>query len=522
MQFSYYLKSWPFPEKPGYSLLLSTKKASLAIVPEDVIVQLTQGVINIITKDPAASSQPTGMISASYGEQASQEYQGELTGKAGRFGYFLYAGRQDSDGLKGNRFFENNSFYAKLDIDLPKQMELTLSLGASGPEFKEGDFWELDFSSIVESSDRFATATFDMPLTDNLFFNLSLRTISKEFDQFQPLLGTGLYGGPAGEPNFSQYNDESSYGGSGRLVWKGEEHTAVLGVEYDRGKLDRSFYYGPNNWGPFLDIADTAREERLAIYLNDTISLGKLTLVPGIRYDIHSITKEFVSPSLGATYRISDQTLLRSTISRGFNSPFLSLVSGASQWTSVNPDLDPLTVISYQAGVESTALKWLRTKANLFQHEVDDAWLWDDTNWYYINGGTSQRRGIELEVQTVSFHHLSLNTNFTYAHIHTPLSIPDYEEKAANLILNYDNPKVGKAQLSGHFIYSSVYDNDNYPNGKFDTIWDLNLSKALFSTRFSDVEMFCTIRNLFNGSQYWTMEYGNPNRWIEGGLRFLL
>ena len=43
MQLSHYLKAWSCSETPGYHLLFSTKKASLALVPDEIWNQLVQG-----------------------------------------------------------------------------------------------------------------------------------------------------------------------------------------------------------------------------------------------------------------------------------------------------------------------------------------------------------------------------------------------------------------------------------------------------------------------------------------------
>jgi uncharacterized protein len=51
MQLSHYLKAWPCSEQPGYHLLFSTKKASLALVPDEIWEQLNQGDVSPEYKD---------------------------------------------------------------------------------------------------------------------------------------------------------------------------------------------------------------------------------------------------------------------------------------------------------------------------------------------------------------------------------------------------------------------------------------------------------------------------------------
>jgi vitamin B12 transporter len=78
------------------------------------------GVINIITKNAGDSARPKGMLSASYGQKNSQDLNAELYGKGGAVGYYLYAGRQASDGLLNDRSYQRNSFYGKLTAPPPR------------------------------------------------------------------------------------------------------------------------------------------------------------------------------------------------------------------------------------------------------------------------------------------------------------------------------------------------------------------------------------------------------------------
>ncbi|MDY6863929.1 MAG: TonB-dependent receptor plug domain-containing protein, partial [Thermodesulfobacteriota bacterium] len=61
------------------------------------------GVVNIITKGVGDTKRPAGSIRPSYGEGNTQDYRGEISGKAGSVGYYLFTGRQDSEGLRSSR-----------------------------------------------------------------------------------------------------------------------------------------------------------------------------------------------------------------------------------------------------------------------------------------------------------------------------------------------------------------------------------------------------------------------------------
>ncbi|MDO8785974.1 MAG: TonB-dependent receptor plug domain-containing protein, partial [Syntrophales bacterium] len=94
------------------------------------------GVINIITKEPANARRPSGTVTGSYGKGNSQDYSADISGKIGSTGYYLYAGHQASDGLRDERFFHNNSLYAKIRLPLTEDVKLGLTFGYSEPKQK--------------------------------------------------------------------------------------------------------------------------------------------------------------------------------------------------------------------------------------------------------------------------------------------------------------------------------------------------------------------------------------------------
>lgn len=156
--------------------------------------------------------------------------------------------------------------------------------------------------------------------------------------------------------------------------------------------------YGPwaqTNWGvPGQDESRPGFEEVWGLFVNDTLRLGLLTLTPGIRYDQHSISGSMVSPSLGATYLLRPDTLLRATASRGFQYPVLSFIAGGGIWDNPNTELNPEEVSSIQVGVESRTLSFMSVKFDAFLHHVTDTW-WMTVTWIITGriAGAASARG---------------------------------------------------------------------------------------------------------------------------------
>lgn len=483
------------------------------------------GVINIITKPAGAAARPAGSVRASYGEKNTQDYRAEVSGRAGSAEYYLYAGRQKSDGLLPSRDFDSNSLYAKFHIPLAKDVAASLSVGYSAPKIGLGDYPSGDITSRGDSRTFFATASLDASLAEELGLQVSFRRFQQKADLLNSALGLGI-SGPPGALFLDSIYDEETTGGSAKLVWTRGAHIAVLGADFDRGRLDQTIQTGPllQTLGVPPTSAANPSVERWAVYANDTIAIGRWTVTPGIRYDHNSVAGSFVSPSLGITCRLDGDTILRASAARGFTMPPLSWTSGGGFFLDPNPSLKPERVWSYQAGAESSALRYIWAKVTVFRHDLDDvvkrapfAGAAPVFNDLYVNAGSVRRQGIEVEAETVPLYNLSLRAGFAYVDLDPANDNGSTRIHTWNVGLRYDDKKSFRAQLFGHYVW---WDFDPALRGSYDDfIWDLNLSKKIWSREKSAVELFLSAHNIFNGAQYILGDIVNPGRWVEVGTR---
>lgn len=439
------------------------------------------GVINIITKSTGNTSRPSGTLYGSYGENGSRHYSGTLGGKAGMAGYFFSVANQNSDGIILNRKYDDESVYGKIDFSLPHSTTLTLTAGQSNPDSNLGDIFG---NYSIYHRDFWGSAALDSALTKNLSLHVDGFRKKQDF----------MY------PPFTDYYDAETTGMSSRVTARAANHTIVMGAEIDRVESASS------------DAAiDGGREETWGLYMNDTFTVGRFAVTPGMRYDHLSLTATsgILSPSLGMTWRYSDSTLFRALAARGFRKPYQTI--GIST-------VDPEKVDSYQAGFETTALPSLRLKGTLFQHNIRDGWEYVGSTAY--NAGKIRRYGYELEAATDPFYFFSLDAGFTYTYI-------DYRDNTGRnnddtyslkLGLLYDNPQLFTAELFGGYqwlnedrIFSA------YKDGVM--IWDFNIMKKFQICPNTQMDVFMTAHNLFNGADYWLQFYPNPGRWMEAGVR---
>jgi len=479
------------------------------------------GVVNIITKPVGTTERPSGSAKASYGERDTQDYNGQVFGLAGPVGYYLSGGIQESDGLRDSRDFDTYNLYLKLEVPVSEGAKIGISSGYTEPHVKVGVFSSYGFTDTVDTNVFFTKTYFDASPTEDLGFEVSFHYLKQEITVTDSVLEEGLYGNP-GELYFKGIYDNESLGAGGKLVWEHGLHTVVMGADFDHGDLDQTLHAG--RFLRRLGLEETSETDphidRWALYVNDTIVVDRLSVTPGLRYDFDSITGSFVSPSLGITYRLGEGYIFRGCLARGFTTPPLSWTSGGAFFLIPNPSLDPEEVWSYQFGVESTAVSHLWVRATFFRHELEDALtreIFAGGSDMFVNGGKVTRDGFELEAETLPVYNFSLRAGFAYVDLDPSNENGSGSIYSYNIRVRYDDGKSFFAQLFGHYVW---WDLDSSKGAEYDDfVWDLNLKKKIYSQEKTAFELFFTAHNIFNGSQYSSIDSENPRRWLEAGVK---
>ena len=486
------------------------------------------GVINILTRKTGSTAKPTGTVSGSFGERQVAQYETDLAGKAGKVGYYLYAGQQDSNGLTNDRYYDSGRVYGKLSVDLPRSSTLTFTGSAFDPHYRTTDITLgsagfPDYNQDIRDRNHFLTANYDTSLTDSLHLNLGVRQYERTFIDNRIILPTSLTGTPD-DLLYKARWQEKSKGMNAHLSWQDGWQQVSMGGEMNRSEMSTTTDYGPwtqtNWWVPAQDISKPGYEETWGIYLNDTMTFGRLTLTPGLRYDHHSISKSMVSPSLGATFKLREDTLLRAIAARGFQHPILSYLTGGGIWDIRNPALKPEVVTSWQMGIENRSLPFLSLKLNTFLHSIKDTW-WVDGFGTYWNGGVTQRQGFEVEAATTPWHNLSLVANTTYVLIKPEDNGEDVASTAANLIVRYQDQQGWRGELAGQYIWWDTRHTggDGQYGQTENMVWNASLGRTVYSSDWVSCDLYGKVYNLFNGAQDNSVWYQSPDRWVLAGMK---
>lgn len=462
------------------------------------------GIINVITKS-GGMRELGGAIAASQGEMNTGDFRLEASGRAGDFSYYLYGGNLKSNGYsQGYSFYENN-IYTKLNYDMTDKLSLTFTARYSKMQRGLGEFPVYDEIDTNKATYIFSTLSADYSISDTANLKLSLRTFSNKSSITADAQSTGA-------EYYTNKLDETGNGGSAVFSFKKGIHTVVIGSDFDDGTEKSNVY-----------LVDKIKVERYAFFANDTIAFGKFTLTPGVRWDhISTVRQDFISPSLGVTYNITDRTLLRLFAARGFNAPSLGATSGITSYFHPNPDLAFEKIWSVHAGIETTAIKYLHLKASLFMHRINDAidyLYFDDGTWTLVNKGHQKREGFEIEIKTVPVYNTSVFAGIYYNNAkdtNTDQTIAGIAGSTYDVGLQYDNKKSFKALMKGHYIWWN-----GWLNGQYNSfIWDINLAKKVYTKEKQSMELFLAGHNIFKGSQYSNYFFKNPGRWLEAGIRY--
>lgn len=455
--------------------------------------QALGGVINVITKSPDRDHALTGVAASSLGERRTSDSGLELTGSQGRFGYYLSGGYSGSLGLLPNNQGDFSNAYAKLSYDLPDKGQLSGTFGYFRGNRGDLAFAPWDLQEATFPRQLFATLLLHKPLNDQFELELLGRHATRQNTLQLDLLSTGQ--------QLQNYRyDEVDSGLGAKLLWRTETNILALGMEYDHVWLRTN--------DALVNVTMLERKaDRWGFYLNDTMTWGTFSFSPGIRLDLTASSGDQVSPSFGITWQLTPTTLLRAYTAKGYSLPSF-LLEGPSEkvWTS-------------QIGLESTAVPYLWLKATLFRNDTWDVTTYDSTTSMY-KSERQLKHGVEFEAKTNPVFDTALSLGYSFMDARNTATheiIKDIPRHTIHMGVQFDDQQYLKAVLNGRHIWWNAAE---YHNGSYGgVIWDLHLTATPWGRKLYAPELFLSLRNIFNGSQYFDEVLQNTGRWVEGGLR---
>jgi outer membrane receptor protein involved in Fe transport len=178
-------------------------------------------------------------------------------------------------------------------------------------------------------------------------------------------------------------------------------HKLVLGLEFQNNSRQDQSNFDVEPYTLYLD--DRRHSQRTGVFVQDDFALNEhLTFSGGLRYDHYDYGDAELNPRLGLIYRMSDRTVGKLLYGTAFRPPnaFESHYSFTGLYAA-NPNLQPESITTYEAVLETTPADNLQLIATLFEYRIKNLLLpgIDPVSGLaqFQNLGKASAEGIEFE-----------------------------------------------------------------------------------------------------------------------------
>lgn len=462
------------------------------------------GVINVITKDTGKTLIPKGSFTTSFAELHTKKESGELSGKVGDLGYYLFSSYMESGGKGWRDDVLEKKGFGKLSYDLKEKGKITGSFGYTGADVNSGEFpngtWQAEYDHI-----RYGKVGWEGSFDDT--------DIKVDFKHSRQEIITKFYNSIVDEdPSDRVYVRDLLYQlslNSGTRLR--EDDLLVLGTDFDWDTLKSTYLF-------------KAKAVKLqAPYVNYTLKLNPWDWNFGLRYDHNNEFGEQLSPSLGLVYKLKNapDTLIRATVSRAFNAPTLlwKYYEKDLSGLTTNPDIKPERAWVYELGLESKLTSKLWVKFSLYRADV-----WDAIDMVLDEGGKNymknfekfKRQGAELQFRVNVYEGLNFYTSGEFNDIEDRATKKTVKgngkpRQRFDLGIEYKNKRGFSLSLLGYYYYWNEPASSRAKDRKM--LCDLKASQE-----FKNFSPFFNIYNLTNRKYWRDYFFPTPERYFEGGF----
>lgn len=379
------------------------------------------GVLNIVTRQMNEEGVKTD-VQVQGGSYGSLQTSATNRLKVGKFSSILGAQYQRTDGHRQNSQFEQLDGFAKLGYAFTPHLKV---LG------------DLDISHFNTSN----PGTVETPLLDNDFKitrGLASVSLNNSFDRTSGSLRAYLDWGhhniddgysPGGTPRTARYKHNDYIGGvtwyQSAQLFPGNRTT--VGVDWQ--------HFGGSAWNEDLitraktyltkdedgNVVEKQHADEVAGYVDfrqDIVSW--LTLDAGLRVDHHSVIGTELVPQGGLSFHLTETADVKALVSKGFRNP---TIREMYMFPPATTDLKPERMMSYELSFTQRFCGRGHFGANLFYIKGENLITTTriDGKPRNVNTGDFKNWGLELEGDCQIDKHWSLNANYSFLHMDTPI-----------------------------------------------------------------------------------------------------
>jgi len=331
------------------------------------------GVINIITHS-APKPGVSGDVSLAYGSFNSQHLGGKVGYHADAWNALASFTHEQTDGHRPQSEFNANSGYLKAATNVNEQFSVTIDGSLTG-------FTTYDPGTIYA------------PKTNNNYVDIRRGYAGVSVDND---LGVSK-----GSTRFIyNFGHNEVFDGTD---WVSDDYNVIFAayqtlklisdnaitVGFDLNKFGGKGKNKTKDYG-----APSVYEYALYATVQHTV-LGRFVLNSGLRYDRNELFGTEIVPQFGASFRVSNETTFRASVSKGFRSP---TIRELYLFPAPTPTLQPERLWNYEIGATQTIGYKFSGELTVFQSEGQNMILTSGRypNMILSNSGAFIHRGVEI------------------------------------------------------------------------------------------------------------------------------
>ncbi len=455
------------------------------------------GVINIITK--SAQDMKGTTLQFGGGELGTISSAAVQAGSAGKLDYRLSIGHDQNQQWRNNDAlaFRSNKFNVQTQYNFSGDATLRVAGG-----FIDTNRFDGPVSNVQIPQSQFNQGYTDVHYQ---YRNVSIRGWWQ---------GNDIPVDSATHPLLSRFVRQTNATGGSNVSFTTQTYNLEAQHSLDLSPSNR-LSYGLNYRYNRVDgaaVSELGREDRLGIHLQDEWKIRpSLTLVAGVRYDLHTRINGTWSPRVALVYNLTPEHTFRISGSVAYRPPTLFESNLDLRILPTVPPLfapiplfgsqtlNPEQIISYEAGYQGWWMKHrLRTRLDLFFNHLSDLINFQTigTARTLVNGGEADIYGSEAGIEFLATRWLSGFANVSYQKIgqtFTGVSRRGGPDWKANVGVRGEWDSGLNGEVAVHYVAGSTY-----PLIELFTL----LTPALPAPVSQTVESY-TLLNLRGGYRFW-------------------